>query len=80
MGLNTTMLHLVSILSEIMLRGRVGDGPIILHRMEDATPLTAVPFPVWVMIGVLLVSGTIAVALEYRAERKTATDYSAARF
>lgn len=74
------MLHLVSILSEIVLRGRVGDDSFILHQVEEATPLASVPFLIWVLIGSLLVSGLVAITREYRVERKSKTDYSAARF
>lgn len=74
------MLHLNSIMSEIVLRGRMGDGPVVLQVPDDPTPLAAIPIWMVAMIGVLFVSGGIAIGLEHRRQRKTRSSYSAARF
>lgn len=74
------MLHLSSIMSEIVLRGRMGDEPVILQLANDPNPIAAIPVWMFAMIGVSLVSGLIAIGVEYRVERETRSSYSAARF
>ena len=44
--------------------------------------VAATALPIWMlsMLGTMVVTGAIAVYLEYRAERASAPSYSAARF
>lgn len=74
------MTPLTAIASEIILRGRVGGGDVIVTLGDAPVTLQSLPVPFLIGLSLFLASAAIATAIEFRAERTHKAPYSAARF